>query len=105
MQTRHRITHYPVCLQSTDPPTPEIESCAPLLTIVDPKFEMDTIMQEVTHQAREDIEPRHEQELKKHGLRPVWTAWDGYPGKCLMTSRSGLMTMDAEVSIPGFLGA
>lgn len=32
-------------------------------------------------QVSEDSEPRHERELDKHGLRPVWTAWDGYPGE------------------------
>lgn len=69
------------------PATPAIEKCTSLLTVVDPKFEMDTTMQEVTQkkyeksQASEDSEPRHERELKKHGLRPVWTAWDGYPGE------------------------
>lgn len=24
--------------------------------------------------------PRNRRNLAKHGFRPVWTAWDGYPG-------------------------
>ncbi|KAL4807017.1 hypothetical protein BDV18DRAFT_159239 [Aspergillus unguis] len=32
-------------------------------------------------QASEDSKPRHERDLSKYGFRPVWTAWDGYPGE------------------------
>lgn len=36
---------------------------------------------EAQSQASEDSEPRHERDLSKYGFRPVWTAWDGYPGE------------------------
>ena len=75
-------------LPSVDGPAPPvIEICTPPADYSGLNFEMDTTMQEVTQkkyeksQASEDSEPRHERELKKHGLRPVWTAWDGYPGE------------------------
>ena len=72
-------------LPSVDgPATPAIESCTPPLTIVDTEFETDTTMHELTYEKSQAIEERaqrHERELNKHGLRSVWTAWDGYPGE------------------------
>lgn len=57
---------------------------SPLNDSLPDTFETDTTMQELPReksQAIEETGPRHERELDKHGLRPVWTAWDGYPGE------------------------
>lgn len=73
--------------------------------LVDPGYEMDIDVEEMMQErqdageANEDNGPRHEDDLDKHGLRPVSTTWVFILRKYLRISKNSWMRMDVGASI------